>query len=175
MKVASTPAECITSVMKGCTSFVLLVSGNVLVAESSTALSAIQRDVPNARIKTLHCRLKPGSLLPHFIKLFKGLLLQGEILKLRGTSKAKFLVLKPASNKWRASRKQKKKKLGSSADRSLNTIKINSNRSVTIGNGFLFYWKAALKKDIFPQFSTFLFLHLWKVSGLPSDPWIFPY
>ena len=53
MKVASTPAERITSVMKSCTSFVLLVSGNVLIAEGSTALSVIQRDAPGARIKEI--------------------------------------------------------------------------------------------------------------------------
>jgi hypothetical protein len=37
-------------VMKSCTSFVLLVSGNVLIAEDSTALSAIRTDAPGARI-----------------------------------------------------------------------------------------------------------------------------
>ena len=53
MRAASTPAEGITSVMKGCTSFVLLVSGNVLIAEGSTALPAIQRDAPGARINKI--------------------------------------------------------------------------------------------------------------------------
>ena len=51
MRVAFTPVERITSVMKSCTSFVPLVSGNVLIAEESTALSAIRRDAPGARIK----------------------------------------------------------------------------------------------------------------------------
>ena len=53
MKVASTPAERITSVMKSCTSFVLLASGNVLIAEESTALSAIRRDAPGAKINKI--------------------------------------------------------------------------------------------------------------------------
>jgi hypothetical protein len=51
VKAASTPEERITSVMKSCTSFVQLVSRNVLIAEDSTALSAIQRDAPGAAIK----------------------------------------------------------------------------------------------------------------------------
>ena len=65
MRAASSPAERITSVMKGCTSFVLLVSGNVLIAEGSTALLAIQRDAPGARIKTL-----PNSVTVRKVFLF---------------------------------------------------------------------------------------------------------
>ena len=73
MKAASTPEERITSVMKSCTSSVLLVSGNVLIAEGSTALPATQRDAPGARIKIEQEGFKSERILfaeaaegPHF-------------------------------------------------------------------------------------------------------------
>ena len=63
-----TLAERITFVMKSCTSFVLLVSGNVLIAEESTALPAIRRDAPGARIKIPDLRSDRWEATPIIIK-----------------------------------------------------------------------------------------------------------